>query len=251
MIHSLPEKRNVLFLGILLLIIYLIFYNMIGNNASEHHTNYAIYIETGLDHQIPFIPSFIIIYLFTVIYPIIAMVYLVKKADISIHSFYRIYVATLVMITTCTIIWLIYPTKFMLRASDAELLNNGFWGSTISVAYHYITLWNAFPSFHIAIAWFIFRMMQIYSSKHLWLFQILFCAIAASTVFIRIHYVADILFGILIAEIASNIFLRNLEKYQVFSNLSRKTFIYSYVGILGILVGIFLFFTDKTCWIPS
>ncbi|MGL5741666.1 MAG: phosphatase PAP2 family protein [Legionella sp.] len=100
-----------------------------------------------------------------------------------------------------------------------------------------MTPWNASPSFHISISWYIFRIMQIYSCSRLLVFLILFYAIALSTVLIRIHYVVDIVFGMLVSELFSNVLLRNLEKYQVFGYLSRKAFLCYYVGTIIILAG--------------
>lgn len=168
----------------------------------------------------------------------------------SIHNFYRIYFTILVLISFCMMIWLTYPTQFLLRSSQAELATNGFWGNCVWMAYQYITPWNACPSFHIAISWFILRTMNLYLKKNLWLFHILFYAIAASTVFIRIHYIADVVFGILIAELAVNVLLRNLEKYKAFNNLSKRNFIFSYIGILMVLSSLFLLFAHKLTWMP-
>ncbi|HHT0594998.1 TPA: phosphatase PAP2 family protein [Legionella anisa] len=237
---SVSEKYYALLLGVILVPFFLIFYTLIGHNSSLGDLNYSSYIETFFDRQIPFVPVFICFYLFTIVYPIVGIVYLLKKTDISTQTFYRIYISALIMIAICASIWVTFPIKFTLRITNPELATYGFWGNIVAINYYYTTSWNACPSFHIAISWFILRVMRFYLGNNVWFFQFLFCAIAASTLLIRIHYIADIVFGILISEFCSNVILRYMEKIQLFNNFSRKGFIYSYLGILGALVIIFL-----------
>ena len=234
--NYLSDKQQALLTVIPITIIHLYFYNLTGYHASMRHVDYAYFIKTTLDQRIPFIPSFDIFYLFTFIYPFLIIVYLLKKAQLTIYNFYRIYIAAIVMILFCTAIWSHFPNHFVLRVNNSELAHYGFWGAMVAHTYSNITDWNACPSFHIAISWFILRMSQMYTKKTEWPFVALFFAIAASTVLIRIHYIADICFGILVAELACNVLLRNFEKYSIFQHWSKTSLFYGYILILGAMV---------------
>jgi hypothetical protein len=113
MIDSTADKCKAWIPGVILLACYLIFYNMIGNKEALQNINYAGYIVTRFDYQIPLIPGFVLFYLFTVIYPLCGILYLINKADMSVQSFYRIYFTTLVLIGVCIVFWVRFPVEFV------------------------------------------------------------------------------------------------------------------------------------------
>lgn len=70
MIKSTSDKCHILIPGALLLTLYLIFYNLVGNDAAQDKINYASKIVTPFDHHIPRVPifiTFIFLLLFTLL----------------------------------------------------------------------------------------------------------------------------------------------------------------------------------------
>ncbi|MCI5224999.1 MAG: phosphatase PAP2 family protein [Candidatus Electrothrix sp. AR4] len=77
--------------------------------------------------------------------------------------------------------------------------------------YEVASLWNACPSFHVASPWFLYRVLRHHVPGYHPVFLFLALSIMASTVFIRIHYLADIVGGILISELIFRVILSRLE----------------------------------------
>ncbi|MCI5145135.1 MAG: phosphatase PAP2 family protein [Candidatus Electrothrix sp. AR3] len=97
---------------------------------------------------------------------------------------------------------------------EAVLRQGGILGELIRLNYEVASLWNACPSFHVASPWFLYRTLGHYVPRRHLLFFFLALSIMASTIFIRIHYIADIIGGILVSELVFRFVLRRQKEAE-------------------------------------
>jgi len=123
-------------------------------------------------------------------------------------------VSLLVLMLGCYALWILFPVYVDLRVGESVLNGHGWLGDLVRFNYNGASHWNACPSFHVAGPWFLYRSMPLAAAPRRWGFLAAVLAIIASTVLIRIHFLLDIVFGLLVAE---------LVYHQVFCRMARSS----------------------------
>lgn len=205
------------FLGILspllLLLVHGFLYNVIGGIAGSRGVNYGPQVWIPLDAKVPFVPLFVLPYLFVWIFPVFLIGYLVYKRGFDPAPCLRIATALLILMLGCYVLWILFPVRVDLRVDESVLARHGFLGTLVRLNYEGASQWNACPSFHVAGPWFLYRAVRDAVPKMPRVFLCIVVAIAASTVLIRIHFLLDIVFGVLAAELAySSLFRRRGQR---------------------------------------
>lgn len=203
------------------------YYLLSATIAAKRAIDYGYLLQLPIDKTIPFIPLFIIPYLLTWIYPIFAIVYIMhKKIAVERQFIRRISVAVGLLIITNCLVYVIFPTYYPYRVNLDLLQNYGFLGQLVQYIYLHEPVCNSSPSSHIALPWLIYRAFDYYlpKDKYLNLFKVFFALTVISVVTIKIHFLLDILFGILAAELVFQVVLKKLDRAAVFSSFSSKTF---------------------------
>lgn len=164
-----------------------------------YHYNFTL----GLDNKIPFIASFIIIYVLAFVQWIVGYVVIARESK---EVCYKYLSAELIAKFLCLIFFFVLPTT-MVRP---EIASSGFTLGLVKFIYAMDAPVNLFPSIHCLESWMVFRgslackkVPNLYKVIML-IFSILVCL---STVFVKQHVVIDIVGGILVVEIG--IFLAN------------------------------------------
>jgi len=195
---------------LLLLFVHGLLYNPIGSIAASRGVNYSLLIEIPLDAKVPFVPVFVLPYLFVWVFPILLIGYLAHQRGFAPVPALRISVSLAVLMLTCYVLWILFPVCVDLRLEQAVLERYGFLGTLVGLNYEGASQWNACPSFHVAGPWFLYRAVRDAVPRMPRIFLCIALAIAASTVLIRIHFLLDIVFGMLVAELVYQFVLRRL-----------------------------------------
>ena len=202
------SKNNSLFHLILeisvvfpLMIAHRIFYELIGKYNSQGERDYGYLLFSGWDSMIPDVPVFIIPYLSAWLYPfVIIAVYIYSRLPSVVNFFRTIYFSFFILMLVCYSIYLLFPVFVPVQLSPSA--TPGFLDSLVLWTYNSTTTWNAFPSAHVAIPYFVWLVMKtVVKDISRWIYFIYFLLISLSVVFIKIHYLADILGGIIVAQV--------------------------------------------------
>jgi len=197
---------------LLLLFIHGMLYNKIGEIAALRNLNFGPLIETPLDAHVPFVPLFVLPYIFVWFYPILLMGFLAVKTNWDPVPFRQIVVSLSVLLIGCYTFWILFPVYVTLRLEDEVLAQYGWLGELVLFNYNNASQWNACPSFHVAGPWFFYRAVSLFVPRMPKIFLFIVIAIACSTVLIRIHYLADIVFGYMAAELVYSLVLKRFVK---------------------------------------
>lgn len=228
-------RRLEIFFPLLIVFVHYLLYNALGTAVDGRGLDFSYVIRTGLDDHIPFVPLLIIPYLLAWIYPLLLIVYLVRKRGYDVVIFRRIVFSTVVLLAICYALWWLYPVKVWVRVADVELLAGGWLQRLTLFTYQQTTIWNACPSFHIAGPWFFYRAAELYGGRPSRILLAFFAAIAVSAVAVRIHYLVDILVGLVIAELVVRQVLQRFEARRSLARLPTTQVIGAYT--LVILLG--------------
>ncbi len=222
MVNRLVVNRLEALAPLLLLIHHGLIYNEVGQLAKLRGVDFGPAIETPLDGRLPFVPLAILPYMTFWVLPVMAFGYLYWKRGFDPDPYRRIFAALLVLTLCCMALWILFPVHVGLRFDEARLAEHGILGKFIFLTYAAATPWNACPSFHVAGSWILYRILRLYVSPLPRIFLALMILITVSTVLIKIHYVLDVVFGLLIGELAFRLVLKRLEDRQAFARVSPR-----------------------------
>lgn len=199
----LPGTRNILHVAtpLLLLFVHGSIYNTIGGIAAARGVDYGPLLEIPLDARIPLVPVFVLAYLLVWPFPLALVAWTILERGVDQALFRRLSLSLLVLMLACYALWILFPVYVDLRVGEAELARHGWLGDLVGFNYGRASHWNACPSFHVAGPWLLCRVVPLAARSGRWIFRGAVLAIIASTVLIRIHYLLDIAFGILVAEL--------------------------------------------------
>jgi membrane-associated phospholipid phosphatase len=193
-------KRFEPLLPLVFVILHGFLYNEIGELAAARQIDLGPVIEIPLDAWIPFVPVFVLPYIFAWFFPVGLIGYLMVTR-IEANKFRPMSVAMLVLALGSYALWIAFPVQEGLRVDESSLAAHGRLGQLVLFIYQGSSQWNSFPSFHVAGPWLIYRAARLMAPRLPRFFFWAFVAIALSTVLIRIHYAVDIVGGLLISEL--------------------------------------------------
>jgi hypothetical protein len=197
------------------LLVHGMLYNPIGELAALRGTDFSAFIKTPLDALVPYVPLFVLPYLFIWFFPVVLMGGLYRNLGMRDPAPYlRLSLALLALMGICYTIWILLPVRVDLRIDEAVLRQGGFLDELVRRNYKVASLWNACPSFHVASPWFLYRILRHHVPGRHPVFFFLALSIIASTVFIRIHYLADIVGGVLVSELIFRVILLRRERAE-------------------------------------
>jgi membrane-associated phospholipid phosphatase len=170
-------------------------------------------VSFSFEQSIPFIPAFIFGYIL-VYFSVLRLYFLID----DIRDFRRAVVAFLLMTTVHYIFFLVFPVRFELRPDLSAVTA---FGTGVTKIYYIIDMpHNCFPSLHVAyptLAALISWRHHRYSSG---MFIVMTVVIAASVVFVKQHYIADVVAGALAAVIIYKIVTVTEKWWMRFFKLS-------------------------------
>jgi membrane-associated phospholipid phosphatase len=190
----------------------------------------------AVDRFLPLVPTWALVYGALYLFLILLPVIVIQQRDL-IDRTVRSYLAVWIISFAC---FLLYPT---IAPRPADVSGSGFavWG--LRFLYDADPPYNCFPSLHVAHS-FVSALACSRVNRPLGRFG-LGCAalVAISTVFIKQHYVADVIAGILLAVLACAFFFRNHDRGSV-PALDRRV-----APFLALIVGGFVGCVVASYWV--
>lgn len=199
---NMKDKKFLISIG-LMLILQCITYAVLKNFQSNYHTfNYNI------DNKLPFIPQ--MVYIYNIFYPAIFFAfYTVFNKDKD--TYYKGIIAGTIGFIIADIIFLIYPTV-MIRPDLATVSMDPLTRLVMEITYNVDTpAINCFPSMHCVFsfqAMYTIIMSKNLNKKTKYVYSILLFLIIISTLFVKQHYLIDIISAlgiVVITNIISNL----------------------------------------------
>ena len=174
-------------------------WNTLVYNMTRFFTNKMPHYDFSikLDSYIPFVSSFVVIYVLSYVLWIIGFLVFAKESRSLCNEFFA---AEFVCKTICLLCFVIIPTTM----TRANVPSGGVLNWLTNAVYSLDQPNNLFPSIHCMESWICFRgalrCKKVHSmySKVWFVLAILICM---STVFVKQHVFVDIIGGIVVAEI--------------------------------------------------
>lgn len=165
-------------------------YVIAGNTAKIGHD-----LTIELDNLIEFNSIFIIPYIYWYLYVVIGFVFILIK---SRECYMRVVISYFIGMSICYLVYYIYPTQMQRPVVE----NTNICNMLVNFIYSLDKPFNCFPSLHVLTTYFIMRYTKHQNSKKIFYYtQISGILIILSTVFIKQHFVVDILGTIILCEI--------------------------------------------------
>lgn len=209
-----------------LILVHRLSYNLSGELLAGKETNFGKNLLCAWDLAIPYIPLFILPYLFAWVYPLFILIYCVVTKTYNHQTFRYFYLSILALTVLELLLWQLFPASIIIRVPSEVLADHGILGSMTAYVYDRATPWNVFPSAHIATAYLFWLLSKHFApGKQHRLFLIIFLLITLSVVFVKNHYLADIAGGILVAHLVYRVVFLPVFSRELLHNISTFTVI--------------------------
>ena len=171
----------------------LVYWGAMALTRNWYHFDFT----TDLDRMIPFVPEFVSVYFICYLFWIVNYV---LAGGMRRDAFYRFLTADMAARLVCFLCFVLMPTTNV----RPEFSGSGWAVKLVEWLYRVDQPANLFPSIHCMNSWFCYIAVRGRKDIPKW-YQWFSCgaalAVAASTVFIKQHYLLDIAGGFLLAEI--------------------------------------------------
>lgn len=144
------------------------------------------------EEKIPFIPSLLLVYGSLYIVPGFLVFWVEKPGQL-----YKIVKAFFVMTLIHFAFFLIFPVKYTLRP-NLPRESGGIVMDLLALLYTADGPTNNFPSLHVSFAFLTYFLVQRYRPRVARAVLVLSIAVSISTVFIKQHYIADVISAIVL-----------------------------------------------------
>jgi hypothetical protein len=195
---------------------YHLYYNLVGHVASLRGVDFGPRLLTWLDRAVPYMPFWVHFYQVAYLVPLVVVAVLIRNLGLDLPRFRRIVFAFVLMLTVHYVLYLSVPTSARAVRLPEEALGEGILGRLVRYQYRLATVWCAWPSFHVAAGWYLFRLLLRHSRIARWIHLAWFSGMLFGTVAIKIHYILDGLTGLGIAEVAYRGVFLKLEAARAF-----------------------------------
>lgn len=152
-------------------------------------------LNTMFDEVIKFNSVFIIPYLYWYIYIVIGFIVILIQ---SRENYMRTFLSFFIGMGICYCIYYFYPTKII----RPEVSNTSMLNYLVNIIYCVDRPVNCFPSLHVLTTYFIMRYTKYEKTKKKFYYtQIVGILIILSTVFVKQHFVVDVIGAMVIGEV--------------------------------------------------
>lgn len=213
--QKLPPKQRLILIGINVILMLVLFYvvlNIIvydwtGTIYSESAANHLDWVFGGLDDKIPFVPQMDIFYYY-IFYPLV-IITMCFFAFIESRKGLAFGCSLVLINLVADVIYIFFPvsTQPFRDAIIKSYTGGDFWTNQILNVVYLDTPFNCFPSLHAAFSTICFYAFYRYAKfkPNKWtkltagMVLIFAIGIIASTLFVKQHYIADEIAGVLLA----------------------------------------------------
>jgi membrane-associated phospholipid phosphatase len=212
---------------VLMLVIFYVFLNNIAYNwtgqlypvGSGHSLDFLF---GGLDSVIPFVPEWVIFYVY-LFYPMVILTML-YFAFVEYKKGYALGWSLVLINAIAILIYIVFPVSTYGWRQDflAQPITGNFWASQVYSVWASDTSFNCFPSLHAAVSticfftWYQYAKTKPSATTKLVTITALIIAggVVLSTLFIKQHYIADEIAGIVLALAVGRLTFNHLWKHQ-------------------------------------
>lgn len=155
-------------------------------------------LTSELDHAVPFVPWTIVIYIGSYLFWVVNYI-LCAMQDAKSRS--RLFCADMLAKFVCLIIFLAFPTTNV----RPVISKSDFWSEAMKMLYGVDMADNLFPSIHCLVSWLCWigvRKRKDISALYRYLSLAIALAICVSTMTTRQHVMADVIGGVVLAELS-------------------------------------------------
>lgn len=179
------DRRRILVAVVIGYIVFLTTYIPI-NNWSVGRPAHSLYLPG--EEQLPFIPEFEFIYILVYPLPLLLVASLPNARRLQQAA-----VAFALILSVAYATYIVFPVTLTRPAFTADTPAKWL------LAWEYQDpAYNNFPSLHVALAWLVYFSCRTGRHRSYWLAGIA-AAISVSTLFVKQHYLADVVYGLLLA----------------------------------------------------
>lgn len=197
---------------VLMLILFYFLLNTVGYDWTGRlcapGTGFHLDVLTGgLDDAIPFVPQMVIFYVY-LFYPMVILTML-YFAFVEYRGGYALGWSLVSINAIALAVYVVFPvsTYWWRQELLAQPIAGNFWATQVYGIFANDTSFNCFPSLHAAVSTICFytwyRYAKVRSGKVTWTLALLSLGVAVgvilSTLFIKQHYIADEVSGIILA----------------------------------------------------
>jgi membrane-associated phospholipid phosphatase len=209
-----------LMLVVFFLLLNTLLYDWTGSLYPEGTGFRLDWVFGGLDNSIPFIPEMAAVYVYLFYaFAVLTMVYFgLFAADRGYALSWTLVIIHLIAV----LIYIVFPVStYWYRAELlAHPLQNNFWARVMYAYYASDTSFNCFPSLHAAVSaaaactWYRYARLKprILRTVLAAVAIVIALAVVLSTLFVRQHYIADELAGVLLAVLVAKFTFKRLWK---------------------------------------
>lgn len=148
-----------------------------------------------LDNIIPFNSIFVIPYVYWYLYIVIGFIFILVN---SRKDYIRVFISFFIGMSICYIVYYLYPTEI----TRPNIENSNILNYLVNIIYSIDRPVNCFPSLHVLTTYFIMRYTKYKDSKKKFYYtQIVGVLIIISTLFIKQHFILDVISAIVLAEV--------------------------------------------------
>lgn len=153
------------------------------------------------EENIPFLPAFLVVYVAFYVLPILIFMKLRERGRL-----YKSMMAFLIAVVIHLAFFFLMPISYQLRPEmewSSEVLSQLF-----QILYMIDQPINTFPSMHVSFAFLSHYIVKRYFPIHARASLIVACAVACSTLFVKQHYVMDVVSGFAMAATINYFYIR-------------------------------------------
>ena len=220
-----------------------LFYFLLNNVAYDwtgqlYPAGSGFRLDTGLDAMIPFVPEMVIFYIY-LFYPLVILTML-YFAFIEYKLGYALGWSLVAINAIAVLIYIVFPVSTFWYRQEllAQPMVGNVWADQVYNVFANDTSFNCFPSLHAAVsticffAWFQYAKIKPSKTTKAVAIAALIIAVGVilSTLFIKQHYIADEIAGVVLALLVGKLvfdkFWKNVKRkdpLQFSSNKSKST----------------------------
>lgn len=170
-----------------------------------------------LDDLVPFMPEFIIVYFGCYLFWIVNYVWIARGEK---EEVYRFFTADFYARLVCGLVFFFFPTT----NTRPVLCGNDFWTDAVRFLYMVDAPTNLLPSIHCMTSWFCYLGIRKRPDIPKWyksFSMITAVAVFVSTLALRQHVLADVVTGVLLAEVTYYI-SQHTDGYKVYMRIAER-----------------------------
>jgi membrane-associated phospholipid phosphatase len=197
-------------LGLILLVTFYTVGYLVINRLNDYRNHYYD-VSLWFEKDIPFVPSAIIGYSF--VFVLVALLYLLID---NMPDVWDVCIRFFNMSLLCFIIFLIFPVRMDLRP-EVTMANN--WIMELVSFYFWLDHpYNLFPSMHLSASFFSAFYCMRKGRIIGWIAMTMAVIVGVSVVFLKQHYILDVVAGFIVAWFSSFFSLKKVKLVRLSEN---------------------------------